>query len=211
MADWVTISSLATAAGTLVLSVATFAAVRSANRSARTAERAYAAQLRPVLVTARADDPEQRVTFYDGQVFNLCGPVAAVEATGDALYFAFPTRNVGPGLAVLDGWTVDPDPDNRAAPPVAPSQFRHLVRDLYVPAGDVGFWQGAIRDPSDPQRAAILETVEHRRPFRIDLLYGDHEGGQHTISRFSITPRDEDGLWNASAARHWNIERDDPR
>ena len=34
MADWATISSLATAGGTLVLAVATFAAVRSSNRSA---------------------------------------------------------------------------------------------------------------------------------------------------------------------------------
>ena len=33
--DWVTASSLATAGGTLVLAVATFAAVRSSNRSAR--------------------------------------------------------------------------------------------------------------------------------------------------------------------------------
>src|ERR1039457_6034019 len=39
MADWVTISSLATAGGTLVLAVATFSSVRSANRSARVAER----------------------------------------------------------------------------------------------------------------------------------------------------------------------------
>ena len=35
MADWVTISSLATVSGTLVLAVATFASVRSANRAAR--------------------------------------------------------------------------------------------------------------------------------------------------------------------------------
>jgi len=40
MADWVTISSLATAGGTLVLAAATYTAVHSANRSARIAERA---------------------------------------------------------------------------------------------------------------------------------------------------------------------------
>ena len=34
-ADWVTISALATAVGTLVLALATFASVRSANRAAR--------------------------------------------------------------------------------------------------------------------------------------------------------------------------------
>ncbi len=48
MADWVTISSLATAGGTLVLAVATFSSVRSANRSARTAERSLLAGVRPI-------------------------------------------------------------------------------------------------------------------------------------------------------------------
>jgi len=38
MADWVTISSLATAGGTLVLAAGTFASVRSANRASRVAE-----------------------------------------------------------------------------------------------------------------------------------------------------------------------------
>jgi len=53
MADWATISALATAGGTLVLAVATFASVRSANRAARTAERSLLASMRPVL-TPRA-------------------------------------------------------------------------------------------------------------------------------------------------------------
>jgi hypothetical protein len=39
VADWTTISALSTAGGTLVLAAATFASVRSANRSARAAER----------------------------------------------------------------------------------------------------------------------------------------------------------------------------
>ena len=50
MADWVTISSLATAGGTLVLAAATFAAVRSAHQNARVTERALMAAIRPVLV-----------------------------------------------------------------------------------------------------------------------------------------------------------------
>ena len=51
MPDWVTISSLATAGGTLVLAVATFASVRSANRAARTAELALP-PLTPASLTA---------------------------------------------------------------------------------------------------------------------------------------------------------------
>jgi hypothetical protein len=39
VADWATISALATAGGTLALAVATYGAVHSSNRSARIAER----------------------------------------------------------------------------------------------------------------------------------------------------------------------------
>ena len=45
-ADWASVASLATAAGTLVLAVATFASVRSANRTARAAEQSLQAGLR---------------------------------------------------------------------------------------------------------------------------------------------------------------------
>jgi len=64
--DWATISSLATAGGTLVLAVATFASVRSANRAARTAERSLLAGLRPLLVPSRLQDSEQKVYFAGG-------------------------------------------------------------------------------------------------------------------------------------------------
>jgi hypothetical protein len=57
MADWVTISSLATAGGTLVLAAATFASVRSGNRSARIAERALQVGMRPLLTPSRLEDP----------------------------------------------------------------------------------------------------------------------------------------------------------
>jgi hypothetical protein len=44
----------------------------------------------------------------------------------------------------------------------------------------------------------------------IELLYGDNEGGQCTISLFNLMPRD-DGGWLLSVGRHWNIDRADPR
>jgi hypothetical protein len=66
VADWVTISALATAGGTLILAVATFASVRSANRAARAAERALLAGLRPVLMPSRLQDPEQKILWVDG-------------------------------------------------------------------------------------------------------------------------------------------------
>jgi hypothetical protein len=50
VADWVVISSLATAGGTLGLAATTYASVRSANRAARTAEQSMLAELRPLLI-----------------------------------------------------------------------------------------------------------------------------------------------------------------
>ena len=91
-----------------------------------------------------------------------------------------------------------------------PDAFRRQTRDLYVPPGDVGFWQGAIRDRADDAYAGVLGAVEARRRLTIDLLYSDHEGGQRVISRFGVLPRADTG-WRCSIVRHWNLDRQDPR
>jgi hypothetical protein len=44
----------------------------------------------------------------------------------------------------------------------------------------------------------------------IDVLYGDAERGQRMVSRYTMVPRD-DGQWLAAVARHWNLDRDEPR
>lgn len=44
----------------------------------------------------------------------------------------------------------------------------------------------------------------------VDLLYGDHEGGQRTVSRFVLIQRD-DGSRLAAVSRHWNLDRPEPR
>src|SRR5205807_2695466 len=107
MADWVTISSLATAGGTMVLAAATFSSVRSANQSARLAERSLLVGLRPVLVPSRPEDPPERVTFVD-RGFVVNGGSAHVEEVDGSFYMAIPLRNVGSGLAVLHGWHITP-------------------------------------------------------------------------------------------------------
>ena len=104
MADWVTISSLATAGGTLVLAVDTFASVRSAHRSALVTERALLAQIRPVLVGTRITDPTEKVGFIDDHWMRVEGQHAQVDVTDDAVYMAFTVRNVGAGVAILDRW-----------------------------------------------------------------------------------------------------------
>jgi hypothetical protein len=58
--------------------------------------------------------------------------------------------------------------------------------------------------------APVHDAVIERRALTLDLLYGDHEGGQRTVSRFGLIPTD-DGQWLVSVARHWNLDRPDPR
>ncbi|HEY2578924.1 MAG TPA: hypothetical protein VGI74_21675 [Streptosporangiaceae bacterium] len=219
--DWVTISSLATAGGTLVLAVATFSSVRSANRSARAAEQSLLVGLRPILMPSRRDDPPQKIMYGDEQWFKMPGGTAVGEiraADGtETVYLAISLHNAGSGLAVIHGWRFYPErPLTAEHPP--PEEFRWNNRDLWIPVNDTGFWQAAYRDPGDPEYTAALEAIKNRRPIGIDLLYGDHEGGQRVITRFSVMPRSDDaataehnGQWMASAVRHWNIDRPDPR
>jgi len=211
VADWGTISALATGGGTLVLAVATYASVRSANRAARVAERSLLAGLRPVLMPSRLDDSPLKIGFADGKWVLAEGGGGAAEVGDGAIYLAIALRNAGSGIAVLHGWRFYPEFLGGSRPEHAPlEEFQRLTRDIYVPAGDVGFWQGVFRDPSSAEFAAASEAIAERRRLSVELLYGDHEGGQRTISRFGLIPR-EDGKWLAAVGRHWNLDRPDPR
>jgi hypothetical protein len=204
-------SALATAGGTLGLAAATFGSVRSANRAARVAEQALLAGIRPLLVASRMDDPPQKIRFADDHWVMVQGSGAAAEATADAVYFAMSLRNVATGIAVLHSWRFQPDFANGTAiahPPL--EDFHRLTRDIYVPAGDLGFWQGAFRDPTANEFRAAADAVAARSHVMVDLLYGDQEGGQRVISRFALTAR-EDGSWISTTARHWHLDRPAPR
>jgi hypothetical protein len=207
--DWVTVSALCTAGGTLILALATFASVRSANRAARAAERSLLAGLRPVLMPTRLQDLPQKVSFFDQHWVTVEGGHGAFEVSEEAIYLVISLRNAGAGIAVLHGWHFHPDRvAGRERPAV--EDFRMLTRDLYVPAGDIGFWQGAFRDPNELTFAAAKNAAKARQAVTVDLLYGDHEGGQRMISRFGLTPV-PNGSWLATVARHWNLDRADPR
>ena len=147
MSVWSEASSFATGAGTLVLAVATFASVRSANRSARTAEQALQEARRPVLVHSQLRGPgaedrlhrcpldKRRRRSRGGRTpgrRHLSGHERAQRRRGHRGASRLVAR---PGVVRAD---VDP----------APEEDVHLLsRDLYVPAGDIGIWQGALRDP----------------------------------------------------------------
>ncbi len=207
---WPTIASLATAAGTLVLALATFASVRSANRSARVAELALQEQRRPVLVQSRLEDPLQKIMFVDGHWVRVSGGHAVAEHIDGTVYLAMSLRNVGAGIGVLQGWVVGVGLQTSLVEHATEERFRRQTRDLYVAAGDVGLWQGALRDPTDDGHAPIVEAVGRRETISLELLYTDQVGGQRTVSRFHLTPMGEDG-WLASVGRHWHLDGDGPR
>lgn len=217
---WATVASLATALGTLVLAVATFSAIKSANRSARVAERALLVGLRPLLMPTRREDITLKVNFGDSKWMQLPGGGAAAEIGGGdgslgsdpesgVIYLGFPLRNAGTGIAVLHGWIFYPE-WHRSEQHPAPEDFHPQNRDLYIPAGDIGFWQAAFRDENDSQYAAARHAIDSHQPWTVELLYGDHEGGQRVVTRFTALPRGED-QWIASSSRHWNIDRPEPR
>ena len=221
MLDWVTISSLATAGGTLVLAVATFSSVRSANRSARVAEQSLLVGLRPVITPSKEDDPAQRVRFGDGPWFTIPSHGGTAARNGDVIYLTLGLRNGGNGLGVIHGWTAGRRTTDE--PPVLPPARRQQI-DLYVPAGEVGMWLGALRDPAEPGFAEVAEALEGNEPIQIDLHYGDYEGGQRAVARFLLSRWEGEGVEEppdeperrpdervAIVLRYYNLDGRDPR
>jgi hypothetical protein len=235
--DWVTTTAdLATGAGTLVLAVATFASVRSANRAARVAEQSMLAGMRPVMMSSRLQDPRQKIMFSDGRWVGVAGGGAVVEATDNAIYLAVSLRNAGTGMGIMHGWQLIPhwETGNLRCPP--PQNFTPQTRDMYVAPSDLGFWQGALRDPDAELFKEARAAIEAGDTMMLDLLYGDFEGGQRVVSRFTLahspygpqppadgppdapdqpgTPdpqhRPDSARWIASVVRHWPLDQPDP-
>jgi hypothetical protein len=218
--DW---ASAATAGGTLDLAVATFASVRSANRAGRNAERALQVGLRPVLFSSRPHDTIQKIRWGDDHWAPLASGRAVIEQKDGVIYMAMSLQNVGSGIAVLHGWRVDAfgmirpnaSPEEMAAESnnirPDPADYRPQFRDLYSPPGDVSFWQAAIRTREDPYRHLVEAAIAGPNPLTIDLIYGDLEGGQRTISRFAVTRYPGvDDQWFPAVVRHWYLDREGP-
>ena len=211
--DWSTISALATGVGTLVLAVATFAAVRSSNRSARIAEVALQEQRRPIFTQSRLDDPVQKIMFVEQRWVVARGGRGVAEHDG-SIYLAMSLRNVGAGIGVCQAWHVMAGSSSVAREHKPEDQFRLQTRDLYVPAGDIGMWQGALRDRNDPTYQAVAEAIDNQQMISVELLYSDQVGLQRTISRFGLIPYQTEGgkvEWIATINRHWYLDRAGPR
>jgi hypothetical protein len=203
------IASLTTAAGTLVLAIATFSATRSANRASRIAERSLLATLRPVLMNTQLGDPRQKIGFADQHWVHIEGPGAVIEQGGDAIYLAVGLRNFGSGIAIIQAWYPVADRLLGDTPHGPVEQFRPQTRSLYVPPGGIGFWQGALRDPSDPVYDGFAQAIKDREPVTIELLYSDMNGGQQTVTRMHIHPAQADH-WLVSVSQHWTLSNHTP-
>ena len=213
MGNLTTVADLLTAIGTLVLAIATFSAVRSANRAARVAEQALLIGVRPLLVPSRLDDAAQKIFYGDGKLEYVQGGRGVADVDGGNIYLAISVRNAGRGIGVLHGWRfgVGQQPLD-GHPPL--HEFHAQHRDLFIAPNDIGFWQAAFREPdNDPQFGDAIAGVRSGQTLSIDVLYGDHEGGQRAISRFTLTPRGDgdERVWISGVVRHWNIDRPDPR
>jgi hypothetical protein len=217
--NWATFASLATAFGTLVLAIATFASIRSANRSARVAQQALAVNLRPLLIPSRLADPTQKIFFREGTPIRLDGGRGMVEfddGTG-VVYLAISLRNAGPGIAVIHGWRfLAGREDNPARPDL--DAFRTQGLDLAIGPSDIGYWEGALRDSADPQFGEAFEAAKEDGGglVSIDLLYGDQDGRQRVITRVMLRRTVYENAaqphtWLATVVRHWNLDRPDPR
>jgi hypothetical protein len=216
MTDW---AAWGTSVGTLVLAGATFAALRSSNRSARIAERALLAGLRPLLTPSRLEDPGEQVQFADGRVLEVRAGRAMVRAEDSVIYLAIPLRNVGAGIAVLRGYHTEAETAGQVAQdPLGPARhrrgdrvpdpavFAEQQRDLYIPSGSLGYWQAALREPGSERYQRTSQAIRTAGRITVDLVYTDHEGGQPTVTRFVLLP-DDAQHWRCDLTRHWNLDR----
>jgi hypothetical protein len=163
----------------------------------------------------------------DGRWTKVEGGRGLAEIENEVVYLAASLRNVADGMAVLQAWHAEggnvgaPTPGPNSGPlwsePAVSLQhpeldeFRRQGRDLYVPAHDVSYWQGALRNPNERGYETVRRAIHEHDMITLHLMYSDHEGGQRVISRFTLTPKQEGKDWICSVVRHWNLDRDDPR
>jgi hypothetical protein len=216
MTAWATLADIGTAAGTLVLAGATFIAVRASARSTRIAERALLAAQRPVLVPAGLDDPAENVQFADGRMFPVGNGRPLVARDAGVVYLAIPLRNVGAGLAVLRGYQIVGEAGSQVAhdprgparhlrgdPPPQPRAFSPQQRDLLISTRRAGFWQAALRDSKTRLYQEVTQAIGTRGRVTVDVLYGDQEGSQPSVTRFVLLP--EADSWRCDATRYWSL------
>ena len=116
---------------------------------------------------------------------------------------------------VCQGWGVRAGLLTGSTDHLPVDELRNQSRDLYIPAGDIGLWQGALRDRDDRSHHEVADAIARREPITVELLYSDQVGAQRTITRFTLVPvgqdHDNDATRLISTGRHWYLDRAGPR
>ena len=105
-----------------------------------------------VLMPSRPEDPPQKVGFLRRQVVPRLGQRRHRRGDGRGHL----PRDRGPQRRQRHRGAPRLVPANAARPGAGTGEhapledFRRLTRDLYIAPGEVGFWQGAFRDPAGP-------------------------------------------------------------
>ena len=214
MADWTTISALATAGGTLALAVATYSAGAVGATFRRASPRSTRQiGLRPVLMASRLQDPPEKVGWVDDHWAKVQG--------GRPCRGRRREHRSSPGRCATSA------PASRCSRDGGPSAERRLrravpadsstssrtpdsgrrARDLYIPAAmsASGRERCGTRDddaystccgPSSTRAAHDRRTCSTR----------DHEGGQQRDQPLRHCLPGQDSGWHVSAiVRHWNL------
>jgi hypothetical protein len=113
---------------------------------------------RPLLMSSRFQDPEQKIQFMEGRFVKVAGGSAALEVPDGAVYTVISVPNVGTGLAVMHGWHVEvTGQPQQTHPPLEGFHRpdpRHLrgVRRRRILAGSVArSGHSPVQGPSPPQ------------------------------------------------------------
>ena len=168
-----------------------------------------------MLTTPRRGDPPVEVQFADGRIFETGRGDALLRREDGVIYLAFQLRNGGAGVAHLMAYRLEPEPaqlvtgdprglarHRRGDPPPDPALFTEQQRDLYIAAGEFGHWQAALRDPTSELYTAMGEAIASLGRVTVDLLYGDIEDGQPTVTRFVLLPSERD-KWRCDVTHYW--------
>ena len=185
MADTSTIASLATAGGTLVLAMATFSSTRSANRSA--------AHHRAGAQGGAAPGAVQRSSAGSAAEGRIRATITGSCCATGSRPCRSPRRTCisrsrcamsPPGWPCCTAGTFGPSGWRRTPRRPRSRSFAGSRATCMCPPATSASGRRRYAIPAMPLYEPLREAIAARSAICVDILYGDHEGGQRTITRF---------------------------
>jgi hypothetical protein len=159
-----------------------------------TGDRGGAAGIRAVPMTSPLGDPPQEVSHIDDRWFQADGGRAVADVTGGAMDLVIPPRDVGMGPAVPDRWEFAADRIRSERSAGDSVNSRRLQRDISAPVGDLGSWQGTVKDPTEPMFAEAGQAIAQRRRTAVD---------RPTVDRRTVVRPAGSGWPQSGGTRTW--------